>query len=120
MVAKKEEHDAMEKLNEKDLWCKDLDEFIQEWEIQLKEEEDYQKTIRNTNRRASRKIGAGGKGRGRPAKAADAEYNPKPLKANPAKGIIKVENKPHQRFLDMFTKAKPKKTSGMGVDGTED
>ncbi|KAL2060876.1 hypothetical protein VTL71DRAFT_8928 [Oculimacula yallundae] len=120
MIAKKEEHDAMEKLSEKDLWCKDLDEFVEEWELQLKEEEDYQKSVRNTNRRASRKIGAGGKGRGRPAaKAADTEYNPKPLKASTAKGIIKVENKPHQRFLDMF-KGTSKKTSRLGVDGADD
>lgn len=115
----------MEKLNEKDLWCKDLDDLANEWEIQLREEEDYQKTIRNTNRRASRKIGAGkGAGKGR-AKAADTEYNPKPakpLKANPAKGVIKVENKPHQRFLNMFTnKPKPKAGStSIGTDGAED
>lgn len=115
----------MEKLNEKDLWCKDLDDFANEWEVQLREEEDYQKTIRNTNRRASRKIGAGkGAGRGR-AKAADTEYNPKPaksLKPNPAKGVIKVENKPHQRFLDMFNnKPKPKaRSTSIGTDGAED
>lgn len=120
MVSKKEEHDAMEKLSEKDLWCNDLDDFINEWELQLKEEEDYQKTIRNTNRRVSKKIGAG-KGRGRPAKA-DAEYNPKPLKANPNKGIVKVEQKPHQRFLSMFeNKPKPKpKPSPFGSDGAEE
>ncbi|CZT01064.1 probable DNA topoisomerase 2 [Rhynchosporium graminicola] len=118
MIAKKEEHDTMEKLSEKDLWCKDLDEFVEEWETQLKEEEDYQKSIRSTNRRVSKKIGAGGKGRGRPAKAADAEYNPKPLKASIAKGVIKVENKQHQRFLDMF-KGKPKKPS-LGSDGADD
>ena len=43
MVSKKEEHDTLAKLSEKDLWCKDLDDFVAEWELQLKEEEDYQK-----------------------------------------------------------------------------
>ncbi|KAE8447791.1 DNA topoisomerase 2 [Mollisiaceae sp. DMI_Dod_QoI] len=123
MVSKKEEHDQMEKLSEKDLWCKDLDDFVQEWELQLKEEEEYQKSIRNTNRRASKKIGAGKNagGRGRPPKV-DDEYNPKPLKANPNKGIIKVEQKPHQRFLSMFeNKPKPKpKPSSFGSDGAEE
>lgn len=125
MVSKKEEHDAMEKLSEKDLWCKDLDDFVHEWEVQLKEEEDYQKSIRNTNRRASKKIGAGknGNGRGRPAKA-DTDYNPKPLKANPNKGVIKVEaNKSGtQRFLSMFEpKVKPKpKANSFGSDGIEE
>jgi DNA topoisomerase-2 len=122
MVSKKEEHDSLEKLSEKDLWCQDLDAFVAEWEFQLKEEADYQKSIRNTNRRASRKIGAGKNvaGRGRPKQ--DDEYNPKPLKANPNKGIIKVEQKPHQRFLSMFEnkpKAKPKINPG-AFDGVDD
>ncbi|KUJ17005.1 putative DNA topoisomerase 2 [Mollisia scopiformis] len=125
MEGKKEEHDAMEKLSEKDLWCQDLDDFVHEWEVQLNEEADYQKSIRNTNRRTSKKIGAGknANGRGRPAKAAaDTEYNPKPLKANPNKGIVKVEQKTHQRFLSMFDqKPKPKpKPNTFGSDGTEE
>jgi DNA topoisomerase-2 len=126
MENKKEEHDTLEKLSEKDLWCQDLDAFVSEWELQLKEEEDYQKTIRNTNRRASRKIGAGKNGgKGRPkASAADTEYNPKPLKANPNKGIVKVEPpKQHERFLSMFkgaqSKAKPNANS-MGSDGADE
>jgi DNA topoisomerase-2 len=121
MVSKKEEHDALEQLSEKDLWCQDLDAFVAEWELQLKEEADYQKSIRNTNRRASRKIGAGKNvsGRGRPKQ--DGEYNPKPAKSGPSK-VVKVEQKPHQRFLSMFeNKPKPKpKTSPMGSDGAED
>ncbi|KAE9363933.1 type II DNA topoisomerase [Stipitochalara longipes BDJ] len=119
MVSKKEEHDALEKLSEKDLWCQDLDAFVAEWELQLKEEADYQKSIRNTNRRASRKIGAGKNIKGR-AKH-DEEYNPKPAKSGPAK-VIKVEQKPHQRFLSMFeNKPKPKtKSNSMGSDGAED
>jgi DNA topoisomerase-2 len=120
MVSKKEEHDAMEKLSEKDLWCKDLDDFANEWEVQLKEEADYQKTIRNTNRRASKKIGAGGKGgRGRLAKN-DDDYNPKALKANPSKGVVKVEQKSHQSFLNMFTKKPKPKTNSFGSDGVEE
>ncbi|PMD50714.1 putative DNA topoisomerase 2 [Hyaloscypha bicolor E] len=121
MVSKKEEYDALEKLSEKDLWCQDLDAFVAEWELQLKEEADYQKSIRNTNRRASRKIGAGKNvtGRGRPKQ--DEEYNPKPAKSGPSK-VVKVEQKPHQRFLSMFeNKPKPKpKASPMGSDGAED
>lgn len=121
MVSKKEEHDAMEKLSEKDLWCQDLDAFVAEWELQLKEEADYQKSIRNTNRRASRKIGAGKNVTGRGRAKQDDEYNPTKPKAGPSK-VIKVEQKPHQRFLSMFeNKPKPKpKTSPMGSDGADD
>ncbi|KAI9055018.1 hypothetical protein LZ554_002159 [Drepanopeziza brunnea f. sp. 'monogermtubi'] len=120
MAAKKDEHDTMEKLTEKDLWCEDLDKFVNEWEVQLAEEADYQKTIRNTNRRASKKIGAGGKISKAKAKSADNEYNSKPskpLKANPAKSAVKVEQKTHQRFLDMFA-TKPKQSTG--TNGAED
>lgn len=117
----------MEKLSEKDLWCQDLDAFVAEWELQLKEEDDYQKSIRNTNRRASRKIGAGKNSKGR-AKADDEyapkqtkinSYAPKPVKANPAKGVVKVEPKSSaNRMKDMFqTKAK---TKGFGLDGTDE
>lgn len=118
MVSKKEEHDVMEKLSEKDLWCQDLDAFIKEWETQLKEEDDYQKSIRNTNRRASRKIGAG-KNFGK-AKKGDDDYAPKAAKP---KIVTKPAAKTHQRFTDMFagSKAKPKpKSSMMGSDGADD
>jgi len=120
MAAKKDEHDAMERLSEKDLWCEDLDAFVAEWDLQLKEQADYEKSIRNTNRRVSRKIGAGKSAKSRAR--ADDDYNPKPAKANPAKGVVKVENKPSQRFLDMFANAKPKPKSkpGFGGDAAND
>ena len=31
IAAKKKEHDDLEKLDEKDLWSRDLDEFLEEW-----------------------------------------------------------------------------------------
>ncbi|KAL3421075.1 DNA topoisomerase 2 [Phlyctema vagabunda] len=124
MVGKKDEHDTLKKLSEKDLWCQDLDDFLVEWENQLREDADYDKSIRSTNRRHSRKIGAGGKSK-KAASKKDDEYNPtksKPqksnaasLKPNPAKGTVKVEMKPNQRFLDMFS-PKPK-AKGQGSDG---
>ena len=36
IAAKKAEHDELDALSEKDLWCNDLDEFEAEWEAQLK------------------------------------------------------------------------------------
>ncbi|KAG9234935.1 putative DNA topoisomerase 2 [Amylocarpus encephaloides] len=116
MADKKEEQLALEVKSEKDLWCDDLDAFVIEWEIQLKEEADYQKSIQNMGRRASKKIGAGGSKK----KAADGDYAPKASKPK----ITKVEpkEKSAMRFLSMFdNKAKPKsKTSGLGSDGTGD
>ena len=119
MAAKKDEHDELDRLSDKDLWVADLDAFVAEWELQLKEQADYEKSIRNTNRRASRKIGAG---KSTKSKKNDDDYNPKPTKANIAKGVVKVENKPSQRFAQMFDiKPKPKsKPASFGLDGADD
>ncbi|POS85094.1 putative DNA topoisomerase 2 [Erysiphe pulchra] len=110
MLNKKKEHDDLKLLSEKDLWCRDLDDFIQEWNNQLKEEEEYQKNIRNTNRRVSRKIGAGKKnanGRAKPLKV-DEDFNPKPRKNNTVKsGQVKTQ----QKFIENFTKPKKKSES---------
>jgi DNA topoisomerase-2 len=127
MVDKKAEHDKLENLSEKDLWCEDLDAFVKEWEVQLKEDADYEKTVRSTGRRASKKIGAGRNIKGR-GKKDDDDFNPTKSKAaaktaqpNPNKGIVKVEHKTHKGFLEMFqAKPKPKTTGDMGSDGAEE
>lgn len=103
---KKEEHDALEALSEKDLWCRDLDEFVEEWENQLRLDAEIQTNIRRMGRRVSKKIGAG---KGRRARE-DDEYAPeKKTKAVKGKAAVapKVETKTHQRFAEMFT-ARPK------------
>ena len=123
MLDKKEEHDELQNRSEKDLWCQDLDDFVQEWETQLKEDAEYQKSIRNTNRRASRKIGAGKNIKSRKNDDDDFQVAPsksKPLKPNPAKGVVKVEHKSHKGFLEMFNAPKPKPKTGMGSDGADD
>lgn len=123
MINKKEEHDVLLELDAKDLWCKDLDAFAQEWELQLKEDAEYEKDIRSKGRRASRKIGAGRNTKGR-AKQEDEDFNPTKSKAGAKsglnKGVTKVEQKPHKGFLEMFqAKPKPKPKSGSGSDGAE-
>ncbi|KAK3390214.1 DNA topoisomerase 2-like protein [Podospora didyma] len=116
---KKAEWDELNALSEKDLWCKDLEEFVAEWEQQLKLDAEITTTIRRMGRRASTKIGAG---KGRPRKG-DDDYQPggkaKVAKALPA---VKVETKTQQRFTEKFqAKPKPKsKTSSMVLDGTVD
>jgi DNA topoisomerase-2 len=118
MVNKKEEHDVLLQLDEKDLWCRDLDAFAEEWETQLKEDAEYEKDIRSKGRRASRKIGAGRTTKGR-AKKEDDDFNPGKSKAGPkssqSKVVTKVEQKPHKGFLEMFQAkptAKPKPSAG--------
>jgi DNA topoisomerase-2 len=114
---KKAEHDELLALSEKDLWCKDLDDFCAEWETQLALEAEIQTSIRRMGRRVSKKIGAG---RGRKAKE-DDNYEPtKPkakTKAAAAKAApVKVETKTAQRFAEMFSQEpKVKKESTADV-----
>ena len=126
MTNKKSEIDALANLSEKDLWCQDLDAFIESWEEQLREDAEIQKSIRSKGRRVSRKIGAGKPAAGKGRTKEDDDFEPgakaaKNAKPNPAKGVVKIEQKPHKRFLEMFA-PKPKKPAGMGMgsDGTED
>ncbi|KAF3766768.1 type II DNA topoisomerase [Cryphonectria parasitica EP155] len=71
---KKAEKDELEALSEKDLWCKDLDAFVEEWENQMRLDDEIRSNIRKMGRRVSKKIGAG-KG-GKRSKNEDDEYDP--------------------------------------------
>ncbi|KAH6632638.1 DNA topoisomerase [Chaetomium tenue] len=107
IAAKKAEHDELDALSEKDLWIKDLDEFVDEWHTQLKLDAEITADIRRMGRRTSRKIGAG---RGRRPKD-DDEYAPEKKTKTKAPKVEKVETKTHQRFTEKFQAAanpKPK------------
>ncbi|KAJ3570459.1 hypothetical protein NPX13_g5726 [Xylaria arbuscula] len=114
ILKKKAEHDELKALSEKDLWCKDLDDFEAEWENQQRLDQEISTGIRRMGRRTSKKIGAG---RGRKAKAADEEYAPTAAKRGPKPGAKKAAEKalekPAQsassRLADNpWTKSKPK------------
>ncbi|SPN98603.1 related to DNA topoisomerase II [Cephalotrichum gorgonifer] len=122
---KKQEHDDLLVLSEKDLWCSDLDAFLIEWEKQLKLDAEIQTSINRMGRRVSKKIGAG---RGRKgAVADDDDFEPTKAKAKgkaKAKPAVapKVE-KTHQRFAEMFSakpKAKPKEEDASDAGGASD
>lgn len=107
IAKKKEEHDDLLALSEKDLWCTDLDNFEEEWDRQARLDAEIQTNINRMGRRVSKKIGAG---RGRKAAAReDDDYDPGAAKKGKAKAKAapKVETKSHQRFAEMFS-AKPK------------
>lgn len=113
IAAKKAEYDELESLSEKDLWVKDLDEFVQEWHTQLKLEEEITTGIRRMGRRVSSKIGAG-KGR-RPKD--DDEYQPEKKTKAKAPKAEKVETKSHERFTEKFQAAsKPKPKNDLSDD----
>ncbi|KAK3939798.1 DNA topoisomerase 2 [Diplogelasinospora grovesii] len=119
IAAKKAEYDELDALSEKDLWCKDLDEFVEEWEAQLRLDAEIQTDIRRRGRRVSKKIGAG---KGRAAARGDDDYQEKkPARAKAVK-VEKVPEKTQQRFTEKFqAKPKPKpKADSLVSDGPGD
>ncbi|KAH6996361.1 DNA topoisomerase [Ilyonectria sp. MPI-CAGE-AT-0026] len=112
IAKKKTEHDDLLALNEKDLWCRDLDEFMAEWDNQLALAAEIKTNIRRLGRRVSKKIGAG---RGRKVKDED-DYEPeKKARGRPKVAAAKAapkaapakETKSSQRFTETFS-SKPK------------
>ncbi|ROW16813.1 hypothetical protein VPNG_01567 [Cytospora leucostoma] len=126
IAAKKAEHDELEKLDEKDLWCRDLNDFLDEWDHQLTLDDEIRKNIRNMGRRRSRKIGAGGT-RGKRAKGDDDDYNPggkatkapRTVKKQPT--IVKQLVQPVKKSASSFTakfEGGPKEKA-LGNDGAD-
>ena len=128
IAAKKAEHDELEKLSEKDLWCRDLDEFSEEWERQKVLDNEIKNNIRNMGRRRSKKIGAGGS-RGKRAKGDDDDFDPgKPAKAartmkkeaSQVKRVVEPPKKQSLIFNEMFNKKVEPKFGNDGQDSDDD
>lgn len=121
IAAKKAEHDELDALSEKDLWCRDLDAFTDEWNEQLRLEDEVRKEIRQKGRRVSYKGGAVSRLKKGKASKDDDDFDPgakKPRgKAAPKPEPVKTQ----QRFLEKFaglSKPKPKTTAF--TDGATD
>lgn len=104
---KEQEIDTLIKLTAKDLWTRDLDDFIAEWRFQLEDEARRQKKVANYGRRASNKLKLGAKGpaakRGK-AKGGDeddSDYGAaKPVKPKKAAAPKTVQPKPPSDFFN--------------------
>jgi DNA topoisomerase-2 len=92
---KEMEIDALQKLTPRDLWTRDLDDFVEEWNLQLDDEAKRKKKIAGMSRRASNKLGLGAsKGGKRKKKRAGSDsdsdefsdYGPAKKKAKPKTG----------------------------------
>ncbi|KAK3997391.1 putative DNA topoisomerase 2, partial [Cladorrhinum sp. PSN332] len=123
IAAKKAEHDELESMSERDLWVKDLDEFVIEWDNALKLDDEISTNIRRMGRRRSDKIGAGKTNNRR--RKDDDEYAPeKKTKAKAAPRVVpKIEPpeklKTQQRFMEKFA-AKPKAITDGGLISDDD
>lgn len=120
---KKAEKDELEALDEKDLWCKDLEAFEEEWEVQMRLDDEISNNIRKMGRRVSKKIGAG---KGGKRKNVDDDYAPTKASKNKRPVMVKEVKKTiaappkttaQSRFASTF--AKPKEGS-VGNDGADD
>lgn len=116
---KKAEHDELEALDEKDLWCKDLDAFVEEWENQMRLDDEIRSNIRKMGRRTSRKIGAG---KGARKKAGDDDYDPgkKKTKAVTKKVAVPFQSTQQRLFSTEAKKPKPVGTDGANSDFDDD
>lgn len=110
------------KLTKEDLWKKDLDDFLEEWNASLKEAADTRKKIKNMKRRASGKLGGIAGMKPRKRKGADSDDSDfetsKPKKAKKAAGVDMMSN-----FLSKAKANAPKpKTSKKiaQIDGSSD
>lgn len=120
---KKAEKDELEALDEKDLWCKDLEAFEEEWEVQMRLDDEIRSNIRKMGRRVSKKIGAG---KGGKRKNDDDDYAPTKASKNKRPVMVKevkktiaapIRTTAQSRFASTF--AKPKENSA-GLDGADD
>lgn len=120
IAAKKAEKDELEALNEKDLWIRDLDAFIEEWENQMRLDDEIRTNIRKMGRRVSKKIGAG---KGGKRKNDDDDFMPGKGKGRPAvkknKVVVPaVTTTAQSRFMSTF--AKPTTKKPVATDGADD
>ncbi|KAI1823608.1 DNA topoisomerase [Xylaria intraflava] len=71
IAKKKAEHDELQAVDEKDLWCRDLDDFMETWENQLKLDSEIATGLRRMSRYRNKK----GTGRARKGKE-DEDFVP--------------------------------------------
>ncbi|TGJ78549.1 hypothetical protein E0Z10_g10214 [Xylaria hypoxylon] len=124
ILRKKGEHDELQALSEKDLWCKDLDDFEEVWNNQLKLDAEITTGLRRMSRYKNNKKGAG---RGRKVKA-DDDFMPTIARSRPgaksaAKPTAKATKLP-EKVIEKKAKPAPKSSvfgkSRPRTDGTDD
>jgi DNA topoisomerase-2 len=119
ITKKKAEHDELQALSEKDLWCKDLDDFADAWENQLRLDAEISTGLRRMSRYKNRK----GTGRGRKPKG-DDDFMPTTARSRPAVKSKVTTAKPPEKVVEK--KAKPAVKSSLfsknrpPTDGTDD
>ncbi|KAI0191706.1 DNA topoisomerase [Xylaria flabelliformis] len=110
MEKKKAEYDELENTSEKDLWCRELEEFEETWNHQLRQDAEITSNLRRMSRYRNNKKG----GRGRKAKD-DDDFMPSTARSKPgakstAKSGPKTAKQPEKKIVE---KAKPAPKSSL-------
>src|SRR6201996_5625637 len=111
------EIDELIKLTPKDIWTKDLDDFINEWHAELDEEQKRKKKIAGISRRASAKLGIGIKGGKKTKKrrvgsdsdnsGSDSDFGVGKKKAGPKAVMDRVKPKGASTLMSFFNQPAP-------------
>jgi len=111
------EIDELIKLSPKDLWTRDLDEFIAEWHKQLEEEKQIAKKFRRMGRRKSDKLGISAKpGKGGKRKKDDDDSEEEFIVSKPKKAAAK----PRNNLLTFFSNHATERTTAKPDNDDED
>ena len=118
---KEREIDMLLKLSPKDLWSRDLDEFIGEWRFQIEDDNKRQKRNASLGRRASMKLKVGAKvagaKKGAKAKDDDTEDSDYPVvkPKRTGSGPTRVQQKPVSDFFEALKAHPPIPKRGVEV-----
>lgn len=117
--AKKAEYNELEAKDAKDLWCEDLDRFMDVWDDALSGDNNRKKNIRSIGRRASKKLGVGSKAASKKVKNEDDDFAPKVKKA-PAKKVAREPTETAKAKFAALFNAKPAVKPAAATDGNDD
>ncbi|KAF2840027.1 type II DNA topoisomerase [Patellaria atrata CBS 101060] len=121
---REEEIDTLIKLSPKDLWTKDLDDFVAEWQKTLKEQDQEEKRYAKMGRRASTKLRIDGRGKAKRKSDDDSDADfgaPKAKKAATTKASTKAAPKVSSLTNYLMTADQKKSSSDpMAIDGVSD
>jgi DNA topoisomerase II len=106
---KEVEIDELIKLTPKDLWNRDLDDFIAEWHFQLDDEKKRAKKRAAVGRRASAKLGLQAKGAKRKRRAGDSDNSDDDFMVSKKKATLK--GKQSSILMNYFSNPQPRTTA---------
>ncbi|KAI2635452.1 DNA topoisomerase [Xylaria nigripes] len=115
-IAKKQaEHDDLQALSEKDLWCRDLDSFEETWENQLKLDHEIASGLRRISRYRNKKAGTGRARKGKD----DDDFVPTTARSRPGAKSTAKSTKTAEKKAKPTTKSSLLSKDKPSADGAD-